>query len=127
VRDLVIPPHLLPVVREHLLRHTAPGANGLLFPSKDDPQDHLPQSSLTWVYYPARNAAGRPDLRFHDLRHTGLTWFAQAGGTLAELMKFAGHSTPQAALRYQHAAQGRDQIFAQRFSDMYEQAMSAKG
>lgn len=30
------------------------------------------------------------------------------GATLAELMARLGHSTPSAALRYQHAAQGRD-------------------
>jgi integrase len=88
---------------------------------------HLRQSTLTWIFYPARQAAGRPDLRFHDLRHTGGTWFAQAGGTLAETMAFMGHSTVQASLRYQHAAQGRDQIFAERFSAMYEEAMAAKG
>jgi len=35
--------------------------------------------SLYRVFYPARDAAGRPDLRFHDLRHTGLT-FSRALG-----------------------------------------------
>lgn len=49
-----------------------------------------------------------PDLRFHDLRHTGAVLAAQAGATLAELMARLGHSTPGAALRYQHAAAGRD-------------------
>ena len=58
--------------------------------------------------YLAREAgAGRPDLRFHDLRHTGAVLAAQTGATLAELMGRLGHSTPQAALRYQHAAQGK--------------------
>ena len=42
IRDVNIPPHLLPMVREHLLVHTAPG-DGLLFPSKNDPSDHLRQ------------------------------------------------------------------------------------
>ena len=49
VRDVNIPPHLLPMVREHLLTHTAPGPDGLLFPSRNDPDDHLRQSSLTRV------------------------------------------------------------------------------
>ena len=86
IRDVNIPPHLLPMVREHLLDHTAPGPDGLLFPSKNDPTQHLRQSRLTRVYYPARKAAGRPDLRFHDLRHTGAVLAAQTGATLAELM-----------------------------------------
>jgi hypothetical protein len=33
---------------------------------------------------------------------------AATGATLAELMARLGHSTPAAAMRYQHAAQGRD-------------------
>ena len=120
VRDVAIPPHLLPLVRDHLLAHCAPGGDGLLFPSRNDPAEHLRQSALTRVFYPARKVAGRPDLRFHDLRHTGLTWAAEAGATLAELMSRAGHSTPQAALRYQHAAAHRDVVIAQRLSDMHE-------
>jgi integrase len=97
VRDVNIPPLLLPMVREHLLTHTAPGQDGLLFPSRNDPAEHLRQSALTRVFYPARKAAGRPDLRFHDLRHTGAVLAAQTGATLAELMSRLGHSTSQAA------------------------------
>ena len=37
---------------------------------------------------------------------------AATGATLAELMARLGHSTPQAAMRYQHAAQGRDREIA---------------
>lgn len=118
VRDVAIPPHLLPLVREHLLAHTAPGPQGLLFPAKDDPTAHLRQSTLARVFYPARDAAGRPDLRFHDLRHTGAVLAAQTGATLAELMGRLGHSTSSAALRYQHAAAGRDALIAARLSEM---------
>ena len=75
---------------------------------------------MTRVYYPARKAAGRPDLRFHDLRHTGAVLAAQTGATLAELMSRLGHSTSQAAMRYQHAAADRDAIIAQRLSALIE-------
>jgi integrase len=123
VRDVNIPPHLLPMVREHLLAHTAPGPDGLLFPSKNDPNQHMRQSALTRVYYPARRAAGRPDLRFHDLRHTGAVLAAQTGATLAELMGRLGHSTSQAALRYQHAAADRDAVIAAKLSALAEAHM----
>ncbi len=33
VRDVAIPPHLLPAVKAHLEQHTAWGRDGLLFPS----------------------------------------------------------------------------------------------
>jgi integrase len=106
------------MVREHLLIHTALGSDGLLFPSRNDPDDHMRQSALVRVYYPARKAAGRPDLRFHDLRHTGAVLAAQTGATLAELMGRLGHSTPAMAMRYQHTAQDRDAVIAQKLSEM---------
>jgi integrase len=113
-RDVAIPPHLLPLVREHLLKHAEAGKDGLLFPARSG--GHLAPSSLYRVYCPAREAAGRPDLRWHDLRHTGAVLAAQTGATLAELMGRLGHATPGAALRYQHAAEGRDMEIARRLS-----------
>ena len=106
VRDVAIPPHLKPLLKGHLEQHVT-GTNGLLFPARDGVSTMAP-STLYKVYYPARTKAGRADLRFHDLRHTGAVLAAQTGATLAELMGRLGHSTPQAALRYQHVARGRD-------------------
>jgi hypothetical protein len=63
-------------------------------------------------------AAGRPDLRLHDLRHTGATLAAVSGATLAELMARLGHSTPGAAMRYQHAAADRDKVIAAALSKL---------
>lgn len=119
-RDVAIPPHLVPLVREHLLQHAEQGKGGLLFPARGG--GNLRPSTLYRVFYPAREAAGRPDLRFHDLRHTGAVLAAQSGATLAELMGRLGHSTPGAALRYQHAAEGRDMELAKRLSALVETA-----
>jgi integrase len=106
------------MVREHLLQHAEPGRDGLLFPARNGGQ--LAPSSLYRVYYPARKAAGREDLAFHHLRHTGAVLAAQTGATLAELMARLGHSTPGAAMRYQHAAQERDVEIARRLSALAE-------
>ena len=114
-RDVAIPPHLLPAVRTHLLAVGA-GKTGLLFPAAHDATTHMRPATLYKVYYPAREAAGRTDLRFHDLRHTGAVLAASTGATLAELMGRLGHSTPGAAMRYQHAAKGRDQQIAKALS-----------
>lgn len=116
-RDVAIPPHLLPVLREHLAQHVTFGRDALMFPAADG-TSHLAPSTLYRVFYPARAAAGRPDLRWHDLRHTGAVLAAQSGATLAELMGRLGHSTPAAALRYQHAAEGRDAVIAARLSQL---------
>lgn len=118
VRDIAVPPHLLPALADHLAMHTAPNKNALLFPAQGG--GHMAPSTLSRVFYRAREAAGRPDLRFHDLRHTGAVLAAQTGATLAELMGRLGHSTPGAALRYQHAAADRDMEIARRLSALVE-------
>jgi integrase len=114
IRDVAIPPHLIPAVKDHLGAHVN-GRAGLLFPAADG-ISHLAPSTLYKVFYAARAAAGRSDLRFHDLRHTGAVLAASTGATLAELMARLGHSTAGAALRYQHAAAGRDAEIAKRLS-----------
>lgn len=115
-RDVEIPPHLLPLVKDHLARLTGPADDALLFPAASG--GHLAPASLYRHYYPAREAAKRKDLRFHDLRHSGAVLAAATGATLAELMARLGHSTPAAAMRYQHAAQGRDRQIAKLLSSI---------
>ena len=109
-----IPPHLLPVVVAHLADY-AVGPAGLLFPSVSG--EHLSSSTMYGWFHPAREQAGRPDLRFHDLRHTGAVLAAATGATLAELMRRLGHSTPAMAMRYQHAADDRDAAIAAALSE----------
>jgi integrase len=118
VRDVTIPPHLMPLVREHLHGTISGGRDGLLFPASHG--GHLAGSSVFKVFSRARAQAGRDDLRFHDLRHTGATLAAQSGATLAELMARLGHSTPTAAMRYQHAAADRDRQIAAALSALVE-------
>ncbi|AFR48833.1 tyrosine-type recombinase/integrase [Gordonia sp. KTR9] len=115
-RTVEIPPHLLPVVESHLKDHVGEASDALLFPAAHG--GLLSPNSLYRHYYPARAAAGRDDLRFHDLRHTGAVLAASTGATLVELMRRLGHSTPTAALRYQHVVDGRDRAIAAMLSDL---------
>ncbi len=120
VRAVAIPPHLLKPLQAHLDEHVDPEADALLFPSfTGRAGEHLSPESLYEHYYPARDAAGRPDLRFHDLRHTGATLAAATGASLAELMHRLGHSTPAAAMRYQHATEDRDAAIAAALSEFH--------
>jgi integrase len=119
IRDVAISPHLIPAVEHHLEVHVGPEQDALLFPASDG-KTHLHPSTLYKVWYPAREKAGRPDLRWHDLRHTGAVLAAQTGATLAELMGRLGHTTPGAAMRYQHAAADRDAEIARRLSALAE-------
>jgi integrase len=115
-RDVAIPPHLMPAVKDHLAGHVKASRDALLFPAVHG--GHMAPATLYRVYYPAREAAGRTDLRFHDLRHTGAVLAAATGATLAELMARLGHSTAGAALRYQHASQDRDKVIAAALSEL---------
>lgn len=118
IRDVAIPPHLTPLVREHLAKHVEPQRDALLFPAVSG--GHLAPATLYRRFYTARAKAHREDLRWHDLRHSGAVLAAATGASLAELMARLGHSTPQAAMRYQHAAQGRDRQIAALLSKMAE-------
>ena len=117
-RLVAIPPHLVPVIRDHLLTHTAPGRDGLLFRSASGRHLHS-GSAMHDAFHVARAKVGRPDLTFHDLRHTGATLAAATGATLAELMARLGHSTPAAAMLYQHASADRDQAIAAALSEFH--------
>ncbi|RCW44674.1 phage integrase family protein [Halopolyspora algeriensis] len=48
---------------------------------------------------------GYEHLRRHDLRHTGLTWMADAGVPVHVLRKVAGHGTITTTQRYIHPNQ----------------------
>ncbi|MGH9171155.1 MAG: tyrosine-type recombinase/integrase [Acidimicrobiales bacterium] len=114
-RTVAIPPNVLAVVDDHLLR-VAPEPAALVFPAPHGgylSRGHFRQR----VWLPALKATGL-SYRFHDLRHSGLTWAAAAGATVAELMHRGGHSTPAAALRYQHATEERDEAIARAMADL---------
>lgn len=68
------------------------------------------------VWKVARTKADVPGLRFHDLRHVGLTMLANDGMSLRSLMYRAGHTTVSAALVYQHRAAERNEVEASALS-----------
>ena len=108
------PPVLIAQVRTSCVSGGAIDHNAarisLIFPAEK--WWELQPSTLYRHWYKAREKAGRKDLRWHDLRHSGAVLAAATGASLAELMARLGHSTPQAAMRYQHAAKGRDREIA---------------
>lgn len=104
--------HLAPPAVEALREHLAARPSGLptarVFTRPSGVA--LRGSDVHAAWRRARAAVpGAPEgVHIHDLRHAGLTLAAQSGGTLAEVMRRAGHRTPRAALTYQHAAERRD-------------------
>lgn len=116
VRDVAVPPHIRPMLKAHLKNHVAAGPEALLFPGDDG--THLRGDEYRTDWEKARAAIDKPTLRVHDLRHVGAVLAAQSGATTAELMYRLGHTTPQMALRYQHVADNRDALIAERLSQL---------
>jgi integrase len=114
VRKEFIPPQLLPMLKKFLDENVRQEPEAWLLPARKDDSQPLHPNTLRHWYDEARKAAGRPDLRFHDLRHTGLTWMAEDGATLKELMEAAGHKDVSVAMRYQHSVDDRRQMLAEK-------------
>jgi integrase len=118
-RSMSVPKIMRDRLAAHLETNVAAEAKAPVVPGSV--RGSVPLSNTRWGYIwgDARNAvADLPaGFRFHDLRHTGLTIFAQEGATLAELMRRGGHSDIQVVLRYQHATMERDRELADRMSE----------
>lgn len=53
-------------------------------------------------FKPDAKAAGVPEIRFHDLRHTYASIYMMNGGNLYDLQKILGHQDAQMTMRYAH-------------------------
>ena len=93
VRQLSIPANLIPIIEDHIRAFCIEANDSLVFICERG--SPITAGVLQKVWTRARNLVSRPDLHFHDLRHTGLTLRG-------------GHSSSQATLRYQHATRDRD-------------------
>lgn len=114
--NISIPAAVLPALRDHLDRFVGAGAEGPLLPSPRNPKVPLSQSALDRAWQVARAEAGRPGFKFHNLRHTGLTAYAQMGATTAELLRRGGHRNVDVAAQYQHATLERDRALTARLN-----------
>jgi len=82
----------------------------------------LRRATLYTDWNEARRRLGADGVTIHDLRHAGATLSAWGGATTKELMARLGHASPQAALRYQHAAANRDRAIADQLDAVIKQA-----
>jgi integrase len=113
---VAVPPHVLPVLAEHLNSYVGPSPDALVFTGPEGGA----LNSGNWhkkVWGPALATAGVTGVTFHDTRATAATLAGWAGGTLEELMTRLGHNSPDAALRYQRSTAGRDTELAATISE----------
>lgn len=121
VRNVPVPPALNSEVEDHLESIPAKRSS-LLFPRQDGSWTH--PNTLRNTFNRAREKWDREHpsdtldgFTFHGLRHTALTRVGQAGATLEELKRYAGHSSAEVVSKYQHATKDRLAMLAQTLSD----------
>lgn len=101
-----VSPALVPALLDHMDRFSQSAPDGLLFPNKHGGYcKHTRFRDL--LAETAKGAIGRR-ISPHDFRHHGATDFARTGATIKEIMARLGHTTPDMAMRYQHASAERD-------------------
>lgn len=80
----------------------APGAT-FLFPSPKGAAKHLTTIKHGWQT--ARDEAGLPGLRIHDLRHSAASFMVNSGVDLFAVGKVLGHANVASSARYSHLSQ----------------------
>jgi integrase len=110
VRTVALPGEAVDALADHLERFVEPDPSAWVFTG--DKGGPLREGVWQQEWVGARESIDLPDLHFHDLRHVAATLAAETGAGVKEIMYRIGHSSPQAALRYQHASQRRDRSIA---------------
>jgi integrase len=73
-----------------------------LFPNPRNGKKHL--TTIKHAWQTAREQAGLPDLRIHDLRHSAASFMINSGVDLFAVGKVLGHASYQSTQRYSHLA-----------------------
>lgn len=118
-RDVALPPSTAAMLAEHLASSSGFPRSPMF--TKTDGQP-LSRSAVQRSWAKALATVGLSGFHLHDVRHAGLTLAAQAGATTRELMARGGHSTSRAALIYQHAAEERMALLAERMDELLRPA-----
>jgi len=67
----------------------------------------------------ARAAAGIPDFRFHDLRHSAASYLAMSGASLMDIAAILGHKTLAMVKRYSHLSEQHTTAAVDRMAEKF--------
>jgi integrase len=111
LRGVPVPSVIAADVQQHLDLYAQDDEDGLVFTSPTGtPLRHGNFYRRVWL--PAVKKAGMIGVHFHDLRHAGNQFTADAGANLRELMARMGHSSTRAAMIYLHSTDERQRALA---------------
>lgn len=111
VRDLPLPPFLIPYIKRHLDIYVEERPNAYLFTGE---RSHalVSDQSVRNAWYRARKAVPRLEkrkLRLYDLRHRALTEVAKHTNSLKAIMAQGGHTQVSTAMHYQHVTESEQE------------------
>ena len=97
-------------------RHANATGNPLVFPNPSTGREY---QCIFHCWRVAREAAGLPNLRIHDLRHSFASALVNEGVPLFDVQELLGHSSIKTTQRYAHLSKERLQASARRIDDVY--------
>ena len=93
------------------------GNTAWIFPN---PQTGEPYTSIYYPWDLCRKAAGLPEVRIHDLRHSFASALVNRGMTLYDVKELLGHANVSTTQRYAHLSKERLHLAAQEAGRFYE-------
>src|SRR5487761_1229574 len=111
--------------KSNSLSEPQPGADGLVFVNtRGNPPHTSSFASQTWLK--ARRAIWRPDLRWHDLRHTAVALAIAQGAHPKAIQERMGHASITVTLdRYGHLFPALGRQVADGLDQVYRESMTA--
>jgi integrase len=113
-REVPLPRSIMRLLEMHLEKYVAEGFDALVFTGpKDAPLRRAGFRRLWWK--PAMDVAGLDGLKFHELGHTFVAPWVDAGAGVKEVSVRAGHSSVAFTLdQYGHFHEDRSEALADR-------------
>ena len=125
-RTVPLPRRIVHELDQHMNSYVLPDSDALLFTGPKGGLLRRAGFGRLW-WHPAVTAAGLEGLRFHDLRHTFVALWVDAGANPKEVSVRAGHSSVAFTLdRYGHLYEDREDRLSDRLDSLLEGARPAR-
>ncbi|HLN04640.1 MAG TPA: tyrosine-type recombinase/integrase [Acidimicrobiales bacterium] len=124
-RTVDLPSFPCAMLEEQLAKRAQPGVDGLVFVNTRGNSPHVSSfSSQTWKK--ARIAVGRPDLRWHHLRHNAVALAIAQGANPKTIQERMGHASVTVTLdRYGHLFPALGREVADDLDKVYRESLAA--
>lgn len=120
IRKVPVPQWLQETLEEHLITYVEEEPDALIIKAPRTRSVLAPQQLRANWYKALKHVPRLEGMHFHDLRHTALTHYGEAGASLAELMEIAGHSDIKTVTVYQNISREQRERTAERLNSQMQ-------